>query len=141
MDIGILICRCHDSAIKLFCLASLACSLDGKTNGSKKIISRPNPPKQCTQSALNTNAMGVYFGHRFNANKKGRHPDFSLHSLVSILITRCIGHWQLFFKSVQKDCMHYYSLLKNNHSWKETRDIIILRNVFLELAINHCNDR
>eukprot|EP00979_Chaetoceros_neogracilis_P012930 scaffold3559_cov284-Chaetoceros_neogracile.AAC.28 len=73
--------KCHDSAIKLFCLASLACSLDGKTNGSKKIISRPNPPKQCTQSALNTNAMGVYFGHRFNANKKGRHPDFSLHSL------------------------------------------------------------
>ena len=60
----------------------LACSLDGKTNGSTKAIRRPN-----TQFTLNTNAVGVYFGHRFNANKKGRHPDFSLHSLCSILLS------------------------------------------------------
>jgi|AntRauTorckE5430_2_1112549.scaffolds.fasta_scaffold08467_3 hypothetical protein len=47
--------------------------------GKLTIIRRPNPPDQCTQSTLNTNAMGIYFRHRFNANKKGRYPDFPLH--------------------------------------------------------------
>jgi hypothetical protein len=101
-----------------------------------------------TQSTLNTNAMGVYFGHHFNVNKKGRHPDFSLHSLGSILwsldrkllhVLDIDNHFLSLCRKVKlilEKKIQHVALLKYVRSWSQEA-AVKLSTLIITVGINY----